>query len=106
MSAGTRLKKYLYEEVESVRGRKVMHIKSSLFLWSAPTSLIVGVFLLSHKTVLGGVFLVTLAPFLILYPIVRFLLGGRDSLFGVLVTYMVEEVLKYKLANRSKNNKN
>jgi len=46
---------------------------------------------------LGGFLVLTLAPVLLIYPLVRFLFGGKDSAVAVVTTVIVEEVLKHQI---------
>lgn len=55
---------------------------------------IAGVALLSNELYIGAFLVMTLSPFLLLYPLVRFFFGGKDSIGVVVTTAIVEEVLK------------
>jgi hypothetical protein len=39
-------------------------------------------------------------PILLLYPIIRFLFGGKDSLVAVVGTVVVEEVIKSQIVKK------
>lgn len=84
----------IYEEVETLRGARIKRVKPSVFYWSALSALLLGIYLVSEAKVLGGFFVLTAFPFLMLYPAVRFLLGGKDSVVSVVTTAVIEEVLK------------
>jgi hypothetical protein len=88
----------VYETVEAINVKKVTRLRSSLFYWSGTISIGVGVFLLSKEVLFGGFLILILGPFLLLYPPVRFLIGGKDSVGAVIATAVVEEVLKHKIA--------
>ncbi len=94
------MNKPLYETVESLNGNKVTHLKSSLFYWGGLISIAVGIYLITEENRIGGFLVLTLAPCLLLYPLVRFFIGGKDSIGGVIATVVVEEVLKHKIENR------
>jgi hypothetical protein len=42
----------------------------------------------------GGSLVMTLTPCLLLYPLIRFLFGGKDSVGAVITTVVVEELMK------------
>lgn len=86
-----------YETVQALNGNYVTRIKSSLFHWGALVAFISGVVFLSYGLLMGGFLVLTLAPFLLLYPLVRFLVGGKDSAIAVVTTAVVEEVLKHQI---------
>lgn len=88
---------WLYETVLAASGNYVTRLRSSLFYYAALLSFIAGVVLLTHKVLIGAFLALTLAPFLLLYPMVRFAIGGRDSIGGVLLTAIVEEIIKNKV---------
>lgn len=88
----------IYEEVETLRGRKIERIKSGFFYWSGLGLLVLGIILISNKLMIGGFMVLTVFPCLMLYPLIRFLFGGKDSLGAVVTTVIVEEVLKNEIA--------
>jgi hypothetical protein len=92
----------IYEEVETLRGRKIERIKSSFFYWSGLGFLVLGVGLLINEIMLGVLLLLTFFPFLMLYPLIRFLFGGKDSLGAVVTTVIVEAVLKNEISKIGK----
>lgn len=89
----------IYETVKTLNGNNVTRIKSSIFYWLSAILFILGVHLLTKQILFGGFLSLTLAPFLILYPPIRFLFGGRDSVAAVVTTAVVEEVLKAKIGD-------
>ena len=91
----------IYETIKTINGNTVTRIKSSIFYWLAIISFILGAYLLYEGILIGGFLSLTLAPFLILYPPIRFLFGGRDSVAAVVTTAVVEEVLKAKIGDAS-----
>ena len=93
-----------YETVRALNGNYVTRPRSSLFYWGALVALIAGIVLLSNGSFVGGFLILTVAPCLLLYPLVRFLFGGKDSAVAVVTTVVVEEVLKnefFKAVDRS-----
>jgi ABC-type branched-subunit amino acid transport system permease subunit len=92
-----------FEELENLYGKKIRRIKSSVFYVAGLFAIAVGVFLLVNDKRIGIAMILTLAPCLFLYPLVRFFLGGRDSVFGVIATFIIEEVLKAKISSALKN---
>lgn len=104
-----------YETVESLNGNEVMRLKSSLFYESASLLLILGVALVVFGLqephyqdnglliVLSGVFSLLLVPFFLLYPLVRYLIGGKDSVVPVVATAVVEGWLMAKVANATRD---
>ena len=97
------MREALYETVEAINGKKVTRLRSSLFYWVGLVSIGVGVYLISEKPTFGGFLALTFGPFLLLYPPVRFFIGGKDSVGGVIATAVVEEVLKHKIENALTN---
>ncbi|WP_260294131.1 hypothetical protein [Sedimenticola hydrogenitrophicus] len=89
--------KWPYETVEMITGKYKKRIQSSIFYWSSLISFSVGVYLIVNDKMIGAFFAITLAPFLLLYPLVRFLFGGKDSVGVVVATAIAEEVIKHKV---------
>jgi hypothetical protein len=65
-----------------------------LFYWGALLSFVTGITLLYHGYMVGGSLVMTLTPCLLLYPLIRFLFGGKDSVGAVITTVVVEELMK------------
>lgn len=95
----------IHEEVESVNGTKVKRIKSSLIYGSGWTCLIVGIVLVVNEIMIGGTLVLFLFPCLMIYPFVRYMFGGKDSVVGVVSTVIIEEVLKNEIKKIGKKNK-
>lgn len=88
-----------YEEIQAIRGNYGKRIRSSVFHFGAIISLLIGITFLINSIYGAGLFLIlTLFPILILYPILRFLLGGKDSVLAIAATVITEEVLKSKIS--------
>ena len=95
-----------FEEVETLRGRRIERVKSGIFYYSGWICLILGIVLVSNEIMLGGFLVLTAFPCLMLYPLIRYLLGGKDSLLAVATTVIVEEVLKNEMKNVGKYRNN
>ena len=89
------VKNYFFEEYESGDGEKHQRIKSEIFYWSSFWSFIIGVILFANEAYRTGITLIlTACPVLALYPLVRFLFGGKDSVWAAVSTFIFEEILK------------
>lgn len=89
----------LQETVKTLNGNTVTRVKSSVFFWAAFVAFSVGVYLLTQEIYVGASLIITLAPCLLLYPLIRLLFGGKDSVAAVVTTVVVEEVVKSKVIN-------
>jgi hypothetical protein len=89
----------IYETVPAFSGNNVVRVRSSLFYWGALSAFITGVTLFYYGFGPGGFLVMTLTPCLLLYPLVRFLFGGKDSVGAVITTVVVEEVVKRQILN-------
>lgn len=103
------VKNYFFEEYESCDGEKIQRVKSGIFYWSSFWSFIIGVILVANEVFRTGITLIlTACPILALYPLVRFFFKGKDSVWTVVTTFIMEEVLKGKILEiilESKNRK-
>lgn len=89
------VKNYFFEEYESSDGEKHQRIKSGIFYWSSFWSFIIGVILFANEVFGTGITLIlTACPVLALYPLVRFMFGGKDSIWSAVSTFILEEFLK------------
>lgn len=95
-----------YETYRAVSGRHVTRVRSSVFYLGGVGSILVGIILLSNEQISGGFLILFLAPCLLLYPAVRFLFGGKDSIAAAVTTVVVEEFLKSEIRNAAKKNSN
>ena len=75
----------------------IRRIKSGWFYVTGIALLIFGIHLVSEGNFYGISLILTAFPCLLLYPFVRFLIGGKDSILGAFLTLIFEEVLKHKL---------
>jgi hypothetical protein len=87
----------IYETVHAFSGNDVVRVRSSLFYWGALSAFITGVTLFYYGFRPGSFLVMTLTPCLLLYPLVRFLFGGKDSVGAVITTVVVEEVVKRQI---------
>lgn len=85
------------ESITIAEGSHVPRLRSSFFYWASLGSIVAGVVLLNRGSLVGASLILTLAPFLLLYPPIRFLFGGKDSVGAVVTTAIIEEIFKYKL---------
>ena len=89
----------MYETIKTLNGNTVTRIRSSVFYWAALILLPIGIYLVTEKIYIGATISITLVPCLLLYPLIRFLFGGKDSVAAIVTTVDVEEVLKAKISN-------
>ena len=99
------LRMTFYETFETLSGEKVERIKSSFFYLMGFGSFFLGLYLLLEGVRFGVFLFLFLAPVLILYPAIRFLLGGKGGLLPAFVTVIVEEYLKIKIKENHKEKK-
>ena len=93
------------ETVNSLNGEKVTRVKTSFIHQVAYALILMGFLLVLFGSLLGyirilegGFFLlITVVPFLFLYPVIRFLIGGRDGLLGIVLTMLFEHEIKKKM---------
>lgn len=96
--AGARTASWPYETILAFSGNYVTRIRSSIFYWGALLSFDGGVALLYDGSMIGGFLALTLTPCLLLYPLIRLLFGGRDSVGAVITTAVVEEIVKGEIS--------
>ena len=96
--------KFKIEKMTSEMGATTM-IKTPIILICGVLSIPLGLHLLvTHDMLLGGFLIITVAPCLFLYPLIRFLFfGGKDSVAAVVTTVVVEEVTKSAITNSLKD---
>jgi hypothetical protein len=99
------MNKLIQEEVTNLQGKKVVRIKSSLFYLLSLLSLVVGLIFLIQEIPFGLLLVATIFPILLLYPLIRFLFGGKDGLLVVLLTIFFEEYLKKKIVDIAEKKK-
>ncbi|MCC5869266.1 MAG: ankyrin repeat domain-containing protein [Gammaproteobacteria bacterium] len=92
-----------YESFRTLRGNYIERVRTSVFVWSSLVCFSVGVYLIVQQKTFGGFLILTVSPCLLLYPLVRLLFGGRDSVGAVVTTVVVEEVLKSEVKNAIEN---
>ena len=109
------MKIQIEETVTNLNGRPVERIRTALILRAAYLMILISIVLiwagLSYdKSILINLAiftLLTVTPSLLLYPLIRFFIGGKDSLLGVALTVAVEVGLNNKINKAiEKNEKN
>jgi hypothetical protein len=95
---------YWNETVINYKGEKVVRIKSNFFYLIGLLSVVAGILMISYQ-IPGGVFLFLICTIFFLYPAVRFLFGGKDSLAGALTTVVVDAYIKSKIEDSVKKRK-
>ena len=90
----------ILETVRDHEGGEHRRVRSSNIYLLGLLFLFGGLFLLKNGITFGGFMSLTLFPICMLYPLVRFLFGGKDSVAAVLTTAVVEEVLKKEIGKR------
>ena len=90
------VRNYFFEEYESGDVEKHQRVKSGIFYWSSFWSFIIGIVLVVNEVVFGFALIMTACPIFALYPLVRFLFGGKDSVWSAVSTFILEEFLKGK----------
>lgn len=91
-----------YETVKAINGNKVTRLKSALFYWAGFGCFFAGIFLLTQELSIGAALIMFASPCLLLYPLIRFLFGGKDSVGAIIATAVVEEVLKDEIRKSGK----
>lgn len=95
----------IYEEVDTLFGGRVRRVRTSILLTLLLLSVILGFALIATEyTTPGAILLTTIAPCCLLYPVVRAILFmGKDSFLAVIVTFVIEELLKHKIKKKMQN---
>ncbi|MEX0899800.1 MAG: ankyrin repeat domain-containing protein [Gammaproteobacteria bacterium] len=75
-------------------------IPASYFYIGSVVAVIAGLAAIANEKWVGASILLTLSPCLLLYPAVRWALGGKDSGLAAVSTFVLEEILKRKLIKR------
>jgi hypothetical protein len=99
------MKIQITETVRNLNGQPVERVRTNLILRVAYLMIFISIVFiwagLSYdKSILfnAGLFaLLTVTPFLLLYPLIRFFIGGKDSLLGIALTVAIEVGLKNKI---------
>lgn len=95
--AHDRARMWPFEEFQTLDGSFEKRLRSSLFYWGGLIAFIAGIALLSNNVAAGGSLAITLAPCFLLYPLIRFLFGGKGGVVPAITTVIVEEVLKHQI---------
>lgn len=92
---------FFLEKYQTVNGKIITRIRSNVFYVLGIMLFILSIVLLLNAYVKAAVVLaVTIVPILLLYPLVRFLFGGKDSVASVIGTVVVEEALKHSIVRK------
>ena len=86
-----------YETIRSTADGCSNRLRASVVYWGALISVVLGIVLIVNEVLAGGFLVLTLAPCLLLYPLIRFLFGGKDSVAAAVTTVIVEELLKSEI---------
>jgi hypothetical protein len=105
------MKIQITETVVNLHGKPVERVRTTLILRTAYLLIFISIILLWAGLVYGksilfnvGLFaLLTVTPFLLLYPLIRFFIGGKDSLLGIALTVAIEAGFKNKIKKAIKN---
>ena len=96
----------MFENYRTIEGKTVRRVKTSAYIWVGIACLALGIYLIFQNIFIGALFLVLFAfPFFMLYPLIRFLFGGEDSIGAVVVTAVVEELLKSEIKKAARGKK-
>ena len=104
-SAAQQNQKIFFEDLRLEDGSIHTRFKSGLFYYASIISFISGWIMLINDLPLGGFLIITASPFFLLYPLVRFLFGGKGGLLPAVVTFLAQEVIKSKIQSSLDKNK-
>lgn len=93
--------KWWDEIVINYKGQKITRIKSSLFYFGGLLSVVIGI-LMIFSQIPGGAFLFLNCTIFFLYPSIRFLFGGKDSIAGAITTVVFDAYIKSKIEENYK----
>lgn len=85
------------EGFETLDGYYEKRLRSSLFYWGGFIAFIAGIVMLANDIAVGGLLAFTLTPFFFLYPLIRFLFGGKGGVVPAITTVITQEVLKHQI---------
>lgn len=95
----------MFEKFRANDGRTVKRIKTSTYIWTGFAGLGVGSYLIYNQILWGAFLALTAFPFFVLYPLVRALFGGKDSVGAAIVTAVVEETIKSEIKKAAQGDK-
>jgi hypothetical protein len=101
----------VFEIITNLKGHQVKRVRTILILRAAYFLIFISAILIwvglsyeKFNLLKVGIFvLLTLTPCFLLYPLIRFCIGGKDSLLGIALTVAVEVGLKNKINKAIEN---
>ena len=101
------------EEIRNFKNERVYRIKTGVIIVGGLLCLVSGLifFWLSiaygirYMSTIGGILTFFVFPVTLVYPVVRFFMGGRDSVMGLVISVVLEEYLKGKIKNKIREDK-
>jgi|LakMenEpi03Aug12_release.lakeMendotaPanAssembly.Ray.scaffolds.fasta_scaffold2969549_1 hypothetical protein len=101
------------EEIRNFKNERVYRIKAGVIIGGGLLCLVSGLifFWLSiaygirYMSTFGGILTFFVFPVTLVYPVVRFFMGGRDSVLGLVISVVLEEYLKGKIKNKMREDK-
>ncbi|MDR5904867.1 ankyrin repeat domain-containing protein [Franzmannia qiaohouensis] len=94
-----------FEIVRTPRGESIKRIRTSTLYLSAIISFSTGIYLIKEDLLAGVLLAFTITLCLILYPPIRFLFGGKDSLAAAITTVVAEELIKSQIIKKTDSNR-
>ncbi|ALK90323.1 hypothetical protein [Limnohabitans sp. 63ED37-2] len=96
------------EEIRNFKNERVNRIKTNVIVGAGFLALVLGaaMFYLSYVygirgfISVGSILIFIVFPVSLVYPIVRFFMGGKDSVVGVVISVVIEEHLKGKIKEK------
>lgn len=89
---------WLHETIDTSKHGQVIRVKSSIIYLIALTSFILGLVFFNYDfPIVGGILTLLVMPTLLLYPMLRFLFGGRGGAIPMAAAFVAQNVLKYKI---------
>tara|TARA_R110001599_G_scaffold95594_3_gene247903 strand:- start:984 stop:1610 length:627 start_codon:yes stop_codon:yes gene_type:complete len=90
-----------YEIIRKERGEEIKRIRTSTFYLGALISFTAGIYLIIIEVTFGFFLAFTTTFCLILYPPIRLLFGGKDSLAAGIATVVTEEIIKSQIIKKT-----
>ena len=90
-----------FEIIRTERGEETKRIRTSTFYLGSLISFTTGIYLIRNEVFFGFFLAFTATLCLILYPLIRFLFGGKDSLAAGIATVVAEEFIKSQIIKKT-----